>query len=349
MKFYHLVLLPMLAALSACTPYYKFGPENELAPQKGPLTAQFFGVSTILLNDGYTSIMTDGFFSRLPPSQFLFSKISPNQTRIKSVLKKGEVANLAAVLVAHSHYDHAFDSARVAKLKHALLVGSQSTANIAKGEDFPERCFREITRNPQRFRFGNFDVTVILAYHSIGTPGEERRRGFIASELRPPADYDDYKDGESYSFLVTHGGVTILIHPSANFIKGMYKGVQADVVFLGVATLAKRDPEFVKKYWAQVVEETGARLVIPIHWDDFSHSLDEGLKLEPYPIDNIPWTFARLQELADESPAERRIQMKFMPLIKPVDIVAAAGPPWDGRPWPPAPLPPPDPRPSSCP
>ena len=337
-----LIFYLLIGGVSGCHPAYPSAADEELRPSTaGKLTARFFGVSTILLGDGSTAIMTDGFFSRPSAGQLLFGEIAPDQGRIEDALKKGEVTNLSAVLTVHSHFDHAMDAARVARQKHALLIGSESTANIARGEGFPQSCIRVIGEDRQTLAIGGFDITVFRSLHSLGVPGGEKAAGSIEAPLSPPVAYTDYKEGGTYSFLIEHNGFRIIIHASSYFIEGMYDGVQADVVFLGVATLGKKNEAFVKRYWDAVVEKTGARLVIPIHWDDFSLRLDDQpLRPSPFPLEDFPRAMDMLRSLAGS-----RVALKFMPLFAPVDIEAAAGPPAPvARPRPPS-----VPLPSSCP
>lgn len=335
------ILLLLAACMTACHPAYPGERDKELKPSAGgAVTARFFGVSTILLSDGNTAIMTDGFFSRPSAGKFLFGRIAPDSTRIRDGLASGEVTALSAVLTVHSHYDHAMDAPSVARRSNAVLVGSQSTANIARGEGFPESCIRVIDRNRETFAIGGFDVTVFRSLHSTGVPGGDASSGSIDKPLTPPVAYTDYKEGGTFSFLIDHGGFRMIIHASTNYIERMYDGVQADVVFLGIATLGKKSKEFAAGYWDAVVKKTGARLVVPIHWDDFSRPLDDGpLRPAPYPLEDFPRAMDMLRSLAGD-----RVAIRFMPLYAPVDIEAAAGPPPRPRP-----KPRPVPAPSSCP
>ena len=336
-----LILFLLVAGLGACHPAYPTGADELKSSPGGPLTVRFFGVSTILLDDGNTAIMTDRFFSRPAAGKLLFGRIAPDKDRIADGLARGDVAKLSAVFTVHSHFDHAMDAPRVARQKHALLIGSRSTANIALGEGFPERCFRLIDGNRQRFAIGGFDVTVFRSLHSIGVPGGEASEGTIDAPLHPPVAYTDYKEGDSYSFLIDNGGFRIIIHASSYYIPGMYDGIEADVVFLGIATLGKKSKEFVSKYWREVVTNTKAKLVVPIHWDDFSVALDDRpLRPSPYPVEDFPWAMEMLRALAGKDD----VAIRFMPLYVPVDIEAAPGLPPRARP-----APRPEPMPSSCP
>jgi L-ascorbate metabolism protein UlaG (beta-lactamase superfamily) len=338
---YILILFLLAASVSACHPAYPREDYDELKPSTGgPLTARFFGVSTILLSDGNTAIMTDGFFSRPGAGKLLFGKIAPDPDRIGEALKRGGVTKLSAVLTVHSHYDHAMDAPRVARQWDAVLIGSQSTANVARGEAFPESCIRLIDRDHRRFAIGSFEITALPSLHSLGVPGGEASEGTIDAPLRPPVAYTDYKEGGTYSFLIDHQGFRIVIHASSYFVAGMYDGIEADVVFLGSATLGKKSRDFVSRYWDEVVVRTKARLVVPIHWDDFTRALDDRpLRPAPYPLEDFPRAMDMLRSLAGE-----RVAIRFMPLYAPVDIEAAAGPPLRARP-----KPRPAPAPSSCP
>ncbi|MFC0452562.1 MBL fold metallo-hydrolase [Rhodococcus jostii] len=79
------------------------------------MRATFLGVSTVLLSDGETAVMTDGFFSRPPLLRSVLRPLRPDRAAIDRALARVRTDRLAAVLVAHSHYDHALDSPIVAQ------------------------------------------------------------------------------------------------------------------------------------------------------------------------------------------------------------------------------------------
>jgi L-ascorbate metabolism protein UlaG (beta-lactamase superfamily) len=300
------VLVLIALAMTGCvslSPDFTTDKDFELKPaadQDRGLRAQFFGTTTVLISDGETSVMVDGFFSR--PGGWLrlvLGTIEPNQKRIDHALGYVDRHKLRAVMVAHSHHDHALDSAVVAQQTGAFLVGSESTENIARGAKLEQSRIRVVT-DGDRFCVGSFEVTVIESPHS-------RPRlfpGALDAPLRAPAHVWDYKPGKNYNFLLRHAEGTVLIVPSANFKEGRLKDVKADVVFLGVADMTKRlhVEDFIADYWREVVLATQPTLVIPIHWDDFTRSLDEPLKPMPLPFDNTPRSIDVLRRLAAEDP-----------------------------------------------
>ena len=66
-----------------------------------------------------------------------------------------------------------------------------------------------------------------------------------------------------------------MIRPSFNYIEGQMDGFHADVLFLGVAGLAKADAPTKAKFFAETVEKVAPQLVIPLHWDNFFSPLSK--------------------------------------------------------------------------
>jgi L-ascorbate metabolism protein UlaG (beta-lactamase superfamily) len=313
-----LVLIGLITSFAACRnlAYPSFESFKALevrsTPRQGTsLRATFMGVTTILLDDGETAIMTDGYFSRPDLTTLILGKIEPDQARITHALNRAGVTKLAAVLTAHSHHDHAMDSPEVARRTKALLIGSESTANIAQGQNFPEDRIRLISGG-ETFTFGRFRITVIKSPHSpCGL-----FMGDITKLVHPPAKVWAYKEGGNYSFLIEHDEARILIHPSANYDPGFLNNVRADVVFLGIGILGKQSDQFARDYWREVVHATGARVVIPVHWDDFTRPLDEPLHPMPPLLDDVDRAMKIVLQLAEVD----HVAVRFMPAFESVEV-----------------------------
>lgn len=280
-------------------------------PRAGELRARFMGVTTILLDDGKTALLTDGFFSRPPLGRVIVRKLVSDPDRIDAAFEAAQIEHVAAVLVAHAHYDHAMDCAAVALRTDALLIGSESVANIGRGASVPEDRLR-IIEGGESFDLTRFKVTT---YRTVHSP-HARFPHEISEPLSQPARVSAYQEGGCYAFLVEHDGRRILIHPGANVVPGMYEGVRADVVFLAIGTLGKQDDAFVEQYWREVVQATHAKLVIPVHWDDFTIPLSEPLQPMPSLIDDFDRSMRLLLAAADKD----GVAIRFMPVFEPVDI-----------------------------
>ena len=254
--------------------------------QPGALRVTWLGVSTLLFSDGETAWLTDGFFSRPGPLQTGLGQVAPDPAAVQAALARAGVQRLAAVVALHSHYDHAMDSPLVAQLTGARLVGSESTANVARGQGFDMAQFQTLAAEGGSLVLGRFKLRLIASVHAP----EDHFPGQITAPLVPPSAASAYRTGAAYSLLVEHNGKTLLVQASAGYVPGALAGVKADTVLLGIGLLGKQDAAFRQAYWREVVQTTGAKRVLPIHWDDFFQPLG------PEPVQALPW-------LADRIPA----------------------------------------------
>jgi L-ascorbate metabolism protein UlaG (beta-lactamase superfamily) len=78
--------------------------------------------------------------------------------------------------------------------------------------------------------------------------------------------------------------------------------VKADVVLLGIGTMGQRTDAYRQDYWREVVQATGAKRVIPIHWDDFWLPADQPMQALPPPFDKFD---VSMQFLTAHGSAER--------------------------------------------
>lgn len=240
-------------------------------PGSGDLRVTWLGVSTLLLDDGETALMTDGFLTRPGPLRCL-TRIAPDERVVRACLARLAVTRLAAVVCAHSHYDHALDAPSVCRLTGARLVGSASTANVGRGGGLPEERLT-VPAVGEPLTFGAFTMTLTESPHSPG----DRFPGTVDRPLVPPARLRAWATGTSYSIHVRHRGRPLLVHASANYRPGVLAGVEAETVYLGIGALGRQSPEFRSAYWDEVVAATGARRVVPVHWDNFLRPLDRPL------------------------------------------------------------------------
>lgn len=261
----------------------------------------FLGVSSLLIDDGVTGLLTDGFFSRPPLARVLLGKLSPDLARIDAALERAGVADLdlAGVIAVHSHYDHAMDSAVVAQKLGCPLVGGQSTAQIGIGHGLPEEQILT-PRSGAEFGLGPWTVTLVESEHCP----PDRYPGTITAPVRPPTRVGSYRCGEAWSILLIHdSGPTALIQGSAGFVPGALAGHSAQVAYLGVGQLGLMPESYLRDYWEQTVTTVGAEQVVLIHWDDFFKPLplgpdDAPLRALPRAGDDLDVTVRIFTELA---------------------------------------------------
>ena len=260
-----------------------------------PLTVTWLGVATLLLDDGTSALMTDGYFSRPSLPRVVGRRLAPSQPRIDGCLCRARVSRLAAVIPVHTHIDHAMDSAVVAERTGARLVGGESAANVGRGHGLAEDRLVVATPGPA-VTLGAYQVTLIESRHCP----PDRFPGVITAPVVPPVKASAYRCGEAWSTLVHHlpSGRRLLIQGSAGFVPDALAGQRADVAYLGVGQLGLQPERYLVDYWTETVRAVGARRVVLIHWDDFFRPLSQPLRALPYATDNLDVSMRVLSRLA---------------------------------------------------
>jgi L-ascorbate metabolism protein UlaG (beta-lactamase superfamily) len=260
-----------------------------------PLRVTFLGVSTLLIEDDTQAVMIDGFFSRPALPLLALTPVEPDNTRINDALQQADITttqaprrlSLRGVIVNHAHYDHAMDSSDVADRTGAMLVGSESTANIARGRTFPGTI--KVIAAPETFCLDRFQISVVGTGHlklaSAGGGEEALFAGDITEPLVPRAipltnltranRVDEYREGGTFAIFIRYRGIgrALLVQGSAGFAAGALQGRRAHVVYLAVGGLSQASQTHVDSYWSEVVGTVNPRRIVPIHWDGLMGAL----------------------------------------------------------------------------
>ncbi|BAX94688.1 MBL fold metallo-hydrolase [Mycobacterium shigaense] len=263
--------------------------------ETGPPSVTWLGVATLLIDDGSSALMTDGYFSRPSLARIAAGKLTPSAARVDGCLARAKVSRLAAVIPVHTHVDHVMDSALVADRTGAQLVGGESAANVGRGYGLPEDRL-VVARSGEPIELGAYDVTLVESHHCP----PDRFPGVIGAPLTPPVPVSAYRCGEPWSTLIHHrpSGRRLLIQGSAGFVSGALRGRHADAVYLSVGQLGLQSRAYLDEYWSETVRAVGASRVIVIHWDDFFRPLSKPLRALPYAVDDLDVSIRVLDELA---------------------------------------------------
>lgn len=251
--------------------------EGSANPEPGAVTVRWTGTSTLVFSDGETHLIIDGWFTRPGPLSLVLSEIEPDLDAIERGLARNGVEQAAMVVPVHAHYDHAMDAPEVAKRTGALLVGSESTANIGRGWGLPEEQI-QVVRDGDRLRFGRFEVIFHETRHFEFADPAVRERALgdptIDEPLVPPVNAFAYKVGVPLAVEIRHPRGSLLVQGSAGFVPGGLADADVDIVFLGTGGLGTQTADYRETYWRETVTVTHPRQVIPIHWDSLTGPIE---------------------------------------------------------------------------
>jgi len=271
------------------------GPE----PADKILSVTWLGVTTVLIDDGETQILIDGFFSRPSLADTILGRpVTNDAATINYALHEYGMRQLAAIIPVHSHFDHAMDVGAIAKRTSASVLGSKSTANIARGAGVPEDQIIVI-KGGELYEFGQFKVRLVGSRHGpIGWRGSVPLDGNIDEPLTLPQPIQAMRFGGAFSVIIEHPQGTTLVQGSSGFIEGALDSISVDLALICTYGLSSLGKDYAQRYWQAMVTSTGATAVIPMHFDDFTYPFGE---VVPFPafLDNVETAAEWFEEFRD--------------------------------------------------
>lgn len=246
--------LLLLLLLTACRAPASAEPTAE-PTTSAPISLTWLGVAGWQLDAGSTTILVDPYYSR--PAD-LDGPVTPDAAAIAARAPKR--ADL--IVVGHSHVDHALDVPAVALATGARVVGSETTAWLARASGVPEDRIVAV-RGGERITGGDASVQVIRSLHS--KIGDDLLGKVLTAAPQLPIKAFDYPEGGTFAYLVRISGHTVLFLGTANFIESEVTGLNPDV-----AVIATGLREKVEDYTCRLMRALDdPPLVYTNHFDDW--------------------------------------------------------------------------------
>jgi len=228
------------------------------------LQTSWLGTAGVSIAYKHATLLIDGFFSRPSLSQVAFTRLKPDLRRIAAGLSRSGIARLDAFLAGHAHYDHALDAATIARQTGAKCFGSASFANIVRGAGIPQELVQSVEPG-QRTSIGPFQVEWIESRHNQ----PDLAPGNITAQLPTPAHASAFRAGTTFALRIHTPAGILGVLGSAGFLPGMFHDRPIDALFLSIAGLSRSGPAACENFFTEVIVESKAKIVYPIHWDHF--------------------------------------------------------------------------------
>jgi L-ascorbate metabolism protein UlaG (beta-lactamase superfamily) len=247
----------LVGALSACGGLARPAPSGgEPAPAaRQPIALTYLGVAGWQIDAGERTILADPYFSR--PD--LAGLMIPDAAAIaRRAPKRAEL-----IVIGHSHVDHLLDAPAIAQATGAQILGSVSTAHVARASGVPDDRIITI-KGGEDFEMGGYSVRVIPSLHSA-LDHKHVFGGVLAAQPVLPMKFADYAEGGTFIYLVRIAGHQVLISSTANFIERELEGIRPDVAI--IATGLRNE---IYDYTCRLLRVLGyPPLVYANHFDDW--------------------------------------------------------------------------------
>ena len=173
-----------------------------------------------------------------------------------------------AVLVGHTHFDHAVDVPAVVARDGVPAYGSSSLARLLGLFDLGHRAV--VVEPHRRYEIGPFVVSFVPSRHAkllggLAVPFGGEFTCHHLDGLHAAA----YRCGQVWGIRIEFGGCVVYHQGSADLIDDEIPAGPVDVFLCGIAGRM-----FTDGYVTRILRRLQPSVVVPQHWDDFFRPLD---------------------------------------------------------------------------
>ncbi|NVB81505.1 MAG: MBL fold metallo-hydrolase [Kofleriaceae bacterium] len=211
-----------------------------------------------------TVIWIDPYVTRLPLLDLVRRKVvPPSKEAVARWIDKAD-----AVLVGHTHFDHALDVPAIAKQTGCKVYGSASLRNLMGLYGLADQA---VVVEPHRaIEVGPFKFHFVPSVHSklqlgLGIPYSGELTCEHVDGLTPQA----YKCGQVWGIHIEVAGARIYHQGSADLVEDEIKDRGIDLFLCGIS-----GRRFTPKYVERIVGALAPNMIVPTHYDDFFRPLD---------------------------------------------------------------------------
>ena len=239
----------------------------------GELQLRYLGNAGWEITDGKRVVLVDPFltqFARWQPGANSAGPSPESPYGADTALINTHVRRADYILITHGHSDHALDAGYIARRTGAVVIGSETAANLTRAYAVPENQLITV-RGGEDYDFDDFSVRVIPSIHSAL---DDKRyfnngrdiAGTAPRGLKAPLRRRDYQEGGSFAYLLRMGGHEVLMMGSMNFIEREMEGLRPDIALVGANSQRLEIYDFT----GRLLRALGyPALVIPSHADAY--------------------------------------------------------------------------------
>ena len=230
------------------------------------LELEWLGVAGYRLTYEGTAVLVDPYVSRVP----LLSVILRRPTLPDATLIDRYVRRADAILIGHTHWDHAVDAPAIARRDGATVYGSDSLARLMALHGLDG----VIVEPGRRYEIGPFTVSFTPSRHSKLLFGRKVPfDGPLTCEDLHGLSPGAYRCGDVFGIRIEVAG-TSFYHQGSADLRDDARIEPVDVFLAGIA-----GRQVTPHYWARILPRLDPRVVVPTHYDNFFAPLDKPLSL----------------------------------------------------------------------
>ena len=231
------------------------------------LEIQWLGTAGFRLTYAGTTVLIDPYLSRIPLGTVVGRRaVSSDEDLVGRLVPRAD-----AVLVGHTHFDHAIDVGALARRHGCPVYGSTSAAHLVGLHGRPDLAVAVEPHRP--YEVGPFTVRFVPSVHSklvlgLKVPSE----GELTCDSLDDLAAGRYRCGQVWGIAVEVAGITLYHQGSADLVEDEIRDRGVEVFLCGIAGRA-----YTRRFVPRVLAALDPKLVVAHHHDDFFRPVEDDM------------------------------------------------------------------------
>jgi L-ascorbate metabolism protein UlaG (beta-lactamase superfamily) len=234
----------------------------------GDVRVTWLGTAGFAVEHAAHVVLLDPYLTRASLARCVFAPLRPDASLAERLTPRAD-----AIVLSHTHFDHALDAPLIARRTGARVFGSRSAVRLCQSHGLPEAqlaCVEpDSGSGPREVEVGPFRLRFWPSAHSAVFFGRVPFPGEITDCTDVPMRTEAYRCGAVFGTEIEAGGRRLFHVGSAELVERGWRVGPVDLALACVAgwTSTERYPE-------RLIAALSPGAVLLHHWDNFFHGLD---------------------------------------------------------------------------
>lgn len=248
---------------------------NESLGGDGAVRVTWLGTAGFAIEHEGHVLLFDPYLTRPSLPRCLFASLRPDADLARRLTPRAE-----AIVLSHTHFDHALDAPLIARQTGARVFGSRSAVTLCRGQGVEESQLESVEPQggaaPREAEVGPFRLRFWPSAHSAFLFGRVPVPGDIADCSDVPMRTKAYRCGAVFGTEVVVAGRRLFHVGSAELVEAGWRVPEVDLALACVAGWTTTD-----RYPERLVAALSPGAVLLHHWDNFFRPIDTEARALP--------------------------------------------------------------------